>query len=165
MVKKSISKRSLFIIITATVLLLFVGCVGWLFYIGRLAYFNSGQHSIVVCGTDIVDRFNVVTNYEHRNDPIVPSIDEQGMKDLVSEINAKKNFNIDPTCQMIILWSAVYEDNYNIARGAYDSLINLHKDRIFADSNLRINQPLSAYEEALKGLTGSGFSSDGSFGG
>jgi hypothetical protein len=138
--------------------------IWWLFDSGRLVYSASGQRYLSVCDKGIVDRYNDAMYYKVRTGSIDPSIDEAGVKGLVAEIQTKKDFENDPTCQSIIFWSAVQENNYSSANTSYNILMDLHDKHIFADSNLRSSQPLFMYGETLKGLSGSGFSEEDVFG-
>jgi hypothetical protein len=160
--KKRMNKRVIFIVIGVIIVALLASGVWWLFNSGRLVYLNS--QSTVACGTDVVNKYNAAMYYQVRNGSTVPNIDTKGVKDLVTNIETKANFKNDPTCQTIIFWSAVQDDNYKSALSAYNVLISLHNKRIFVDSNLRNDQPLFMYEDTLSGLTGSG-SSSGTFGG
>jgi len=162
--KKRVGKRILVIIIVMVVLLSVGGGIWWLFNSGLFVNSNQVSTSKEVCGPDVVNRYNAAMYYQPRNGSSESSIDEQGVKDLAADIKSKKNFEIDPTCQTIIFWSAVRVDNYNEAHKAYDALINLYKKRFFVDSNLRSNQPLFTYEKTLNGLTGSGFKNENIFG-
>lgn len=169
MEEKRIRNRVVSIVITVILLVLLSGGVWWLFGSGHLVYSNTNSNSssppTVACGTDVVDRYNAAMDYQLRNGSTETSIDEQGIKDLLAEIKAKPNFETDPTCQTIIFWSAVSDDNYKSASSAYNGLMSLHEKRIFADSNLRSDQPLFTYEETLNSLTGSGSSEKRVFGG
>lgn len=158
-------KRLVFVGIVVAILALLSGGVWWLFSSGHLIYSASGQSSAAVCNADIVNTYNAAMYYQPRNDATESSIDQQGVKDLVSEIRTKSNFDGDPTCQTIIFWSAVLDDNYSEARTAYDAIMNLYEKRVFADSNLRSDQALFTYEQVMNGLTGSGIIEDGTFGG
>jgi hypothetical protein len=164
--KKNNMRKRVLLVVIAVVLAVLGGVVWWLFSSGHLVYSDtSSSQSKVACGTDIVDKYNAAMYYQLRNGSTEPSIDEQGVKDLVKDIKSKASFETDPTCQTIIFWVAVRDDNYKSASSAYNEIMSLHKKRIFADSNLRSDQPLFTYEETLKGLTESGSSKDGVFGG
>jgi len=159
------AKRLVFTGIAVVVLAFLAGGVWWLFSSGHLVYSALGQSSTVVCDADIVNTYNAAMYYEPRNGATESSIDKQGVSDLVTEIRSKPNFDNDPTCQTIIFWSAVLDDNYSTALTAYDSIMNLYEKRVFADSNLRSDQALFTYEQVMNSLTGSGITEDGPFGG
>lgn len=157
--------KSKILIITAVLLLmLLTGGMFWLFNSGHLQYSKSGSQPTVVCDADFVDRYNEAMYYTIRKGSTEPSLDDQGIKDLVTDIKNMANYKTDPTCQTIIFWVAVQSDDYKTASSAYNVLITLHKQRIFSDSNLRDGQPLFMYKEVLKGLTGSGSSEASSAG-
>ncbi|MCX6728893.1 MAG: hypothetical protein NTV39_03985 [Candidatus Saccharibacteria bacterium] len=165
--KKRTRNREVLIVIVVIILVFLSVGIWWLFSSGHLTYSSSGSLSTVACGTDVVDKFNKEADkyYQLSSGSAGLVINKQPIKDLVADIKTKANFETDPTCQAIIFWAAVQDDNYKSANGAYNKLIDLHNKRIFADSNLQGSQPLSAYKDTMKSLTGSGFTINGSIGG
>lgn len=149
-------------IVTWMIILIILGTgVWWLFNTGRLAYVNPGsQSSSVVCDTDIVDKYNAAMYFEPRNGSNKLSIDEEGIKSLAIEIKNKTDFRTDPTCQTILFWIAVHDDDYQSANKAYEEIKTLHSKHIFADSNIRSQEPLFTYEGYVNSLSGSGVKSE-----
>jgi hypothetical protein len=170
-----ILKTKIFIISLTTIcvaLIIIFLLVFLVSFSGRLAVVVKQPNQAVllrstVCDTNIVDKFNSDSSkyYQLSGGSSNLVINKQPIKDLVADIKSKSNFENDPTCQAIIFWAAVQDDNYKSAKSAYDQLTSLHNRRIFADSNLRGAQPLFTYKDTLKGLTGSGSSNNGTFGG
>ncbi len=170
--KKRKRNRLIPIVLALIILAILTSGTWWLFSSGHLVYHGSisqpnnlSSNQTVVCDAYVVAKYNDAMDYKERNGSTEPSIDIQAIKNLVADIKAKTNFKSDPTCQAIIFWSAVMNDNYKAASIAYNELLGLHKKHIFADSNLLNDQPLFTYKEALDGLTGSGAYKSGSFGG
>lgn len=144
---------------------LIIAGVWWLFSSGRLVYVSS-KSSDVACGSDIVTQYNGAMFYRPRNGSNIPSLDEAGLKNLVTEIKGKTKYATDPTCQTILFWIAVHDNNYNAANDAYKAVKSLHDKGEFADSNLRSNDSLFTYQGYLNSLPGSGVTqAKGSIGG
>lgn len=153
-------KRILTILAIITSALLGVG-VWWLFATDRLTYTsNPGPQSTssVVCGADVLDTYNAAMFYALRDGSNDLTIDEKAVESLAVEIKSKEGYKNDPTCQTILFWTAVQNDNYPAAKDAYESIKTLHDQGIFTDSNIRSNQPLFTYESYLLQLSGSGAS-------
>lgn len=153
-------KRILTILAIITSALLGVG-VWWLFDTDRLTYASdpgSQSTSSVVCGADVLDTYNAAMFYALREGSSDLTIDEKSLNNLVVEIKSKTGYKNDPTCQTILFWTAVQNDDYPAAKDAYESIKTLHDQGIFADSNIRSNQPLFTYGNYLLQLSGSGAS-------
>jgi hypothetical protein len=139
--------------------------VWWLFSSGRLVY-ASPKSSAVVCRSDVVTKYNAVMFFRTRDGSSTPSLDEVGLKKLEADIKTKARYATDPTCQTILFWTAVHNDNYKAANEAYKAVKSLHEKGNFADSNLRSNEPLFTYETYMNSLSGSGVTqAEGSVGG
>ncbi len=134
---------------------LIIAGVWWLFSSGRLVYVSS-KSSAVACGPDIVTKYNAAMFYRPRNGSNTASLDETGLKNLASEIKSKAKYATDPTCQTILFWTAVHDNNYKAANEAYKAVKSLHDKGEFADSNLRSNDSLFTYQGYLNSLPGSG---------
>ena len=144
---------------------LVIAAVGWLFSSGHLVYVGS-KSSAVACGSDVVTKYNAAMFYRPRNGSNTPSLDEAGLKNLTSEIKSKAKYATDPTCQTILFWTAVHDNNYKAANEAYKAVKSLHDKGDFADSNLRSNDALFTYQGYLNSLPGSGVTqAGGSIGG
>jgi len=144
-------------IIGTGIIAAFLAVVWWLFASGRLVYIDlsSIQKSYsVACDSSMVDRYNNAIEYRIR-DKATLTMDEAGLSSIKSDILAKSDYDKDPTCQTMIFWTAVHDDDYVKAISAYNSLKDMHEKRVFADSNIRGNQPLLMYSLFYKDLTGS----------
>lgn len=152
-------KRMVTVSISIVIIVALLGVgIWWLFNTGRLVYVAnpSTTSTAVVCDSSIVDKYNTAMYYEERNGSTQPTIDEAGVRNLVSEIKGKKGYDTDATCQSILFWVAIYNKDASAARTAYDAVKSLHDKRIFADSNLRSNEALFTYEGYVSGLASAG---------
>lgn len=105
-----------------------------------------------VCGDDIVDTYNQLSQYK-QSDATGNSIrDDAGLNKLASEIVTKKNYMNDPTCQTILISLALNADNYNDAKKALDALKRLSNKNLYADSNLTTIGSLLTYERFVQQL-------------
>lgn len=161
-------KRILTVLAIITSVLIGVG-VWWLFATDRLTYSSnpdSQSNRVAICGADIIDTYNDAMFYDLREGSSDLTIDEESLNNLVVEIKSKAGYRNDPTCQTILFWTAVQKDDYPVAKDAYESIKTLHDQGIFADSNIRSNQPLFNYGTYLLQLSGSGASqAEGGVGG
>ena len=169
-----IQKPLLFTTSALVVLLIAAGVIAWLFLSGRIIWASNetDQQNVsqlalpnaraVVCGDEIVSRYNKAVTYEQRNDSserLTP--DSAGLATVAAEIRSLQASADDPSCQSILLWVAIEESNYNQAKDAYDRLVKLHDLNFFPNNNLVNNQPLVVYESALDFLrNGSGASGE-----
>lgn len=123
---------------------------------GRLVVVSQSSQVVVapnVCDTAVVNTYNDAMFYTTRNGSLTASLDQDGLKKLETEVKAKAGSADDPTCQVILFNIAVINSNYDAAKKAYDIVKELHDKRIFADSNLRGNQPLFVYDDTIKSLS------------
>lgn len=139
--------------IIATGLIVVVAVIG-LFGTGRLVWVSSGGHvaASAVCGTDIVSKYNTATNFIGRNgnDGSNPSIDTAGVAAVKKEITAKSGYKNDATCQAILFWIAINDNDYPAAKTAESIVKQLHDKGMSADSNIRGNTALSTYDGMLE---------------
>ena len=152
-------KRTVGIGVAATIVLVLIGAVvWWLFETGRLVYTAHpdtapGKYA-VVCDEAIVERYNEVSALAEREGSSVPVVDMAALSTLLDEIKAKPGAENDPTCQTIFFWAAVERDDYKSAKVAYEVIVELRNQRVFADSALRSHQPLPSYLMFLNSLSG-----------
>lgn len=131
--------------------------VWWLFNSGRLVYVASGTKApegLVVCGSDVVTKYNEASLFIKRQGADAPSVDKESLKTIASDIRNKKGYEGDPTCQTLLFWSAVRNDDYKAAKEAAGAVKQLHEKRLFADSNIRNNDAVFNYQTSLNMLTG-----------
>ena len=144
--------KKIILIVAIVLILAAVGVVAWLFMSGKVALTYQEAKiatSKIVCDTPIVNKFNDAMFYTRRAGASTVSIDVEGIKNLNSEIKAKAEYENDPTCQTIIYLTAIYEENYQGAKAAYEAVKELHDKNIFANNNIRGNQPLFTYEGSM----------------
>lgn len=141
------------------VLVAFVGAgIWWLFDSGRLVYSanpGSTNGKAIACGDDVVDRYNEVTYYALRSeDATLPTYDEDGLAKLATEIRATDGYESDATCQAMLFFVAVRNDSYEDANKSYTALLDLHEQGVYANSNIRSNEPLYNYPDFFNILSG-----------
>lgn len=148
-------------LITWTVVVVIVIGVGagvwWLFDSGRLVYVTNRDNVAAlkpVCDDGFVSRYNDAMYYTVRDGEEQPSIDVEAVHALEAEVATLEGYQGDATCQTILFWTAVYDDDYDAARSAYDVIMSLHDEYKYADTNLRVSEPLFTYEGALNSLSG-----------
>lgn len=152
MAKKTIVISSIVVVTT-----LLGGGIWWLFSSGRLVYSANPSSSVSrteVCDDSIVDRYNEVSRYVVKNPGDQPTYDEEGLAKLADDIRAKDRYKSDPTCQAILFFVAVRNDKYEDANATYQSLLELHKQGAYANSNIRSNEPLFNYPDFFNALSG-----------
>ena len=152
--KKTHNKKHGIIVVVIIVLVIIAIGIGAYYCYGKYNDTNAGVFtSPSVCDDSIVERYNTATTPVARegSDDIGP--DKEGLKNLSQEITAKAANDKDPTCQTILFWVAFKERNYEAAKNAHDKISELHKKRIFADSNIRGNAPLTELGYALRSIS------------
>lgn len=153
----SMAKRRV-ILIGAAVALLLIGVIVWLFVSGRLAIVlrdSNGRYASTaqVCGADIVETYNSVTNYEMRDGTEDrATIDSKGLKDLADKIKQRGGYESDPTCQTMLFWSAIESKHPEDARRAAAAVKDLSNRGAYPSNNLRANAPLFTYDSTIEYL-------------
>lgn len=145
-------KKNAAIITVAVVILALAGVGTWLFMSGRLAWVNPNTKTVsvqAVCTTDMVNKYNDAMYLVARNGQKELTVDEAALKTIKSDILAKPSYKEDPTCQAMLFWMAFRVGDYDAAKSAYDAVHALHDKGMFADSNLRGDEPLFTYEDVL----------------
>jgi len=145
-------KRIPIIIISVIVILALAGTVTWLFVSGKLVWAGSGtQQSTakIICSSEVIDKYNNAAMYIVRGDDATASLDTDGIKNVKTEILAKTGYADDPTCQSLLFLIAAYENNYEDAKTAYESVNAMYEKNIFANSNIQGNYPVSTYASTV----------------
>ena len=106
-----------------------------------------------VCGSDIVNKYNDAMYMIGRNGSSEPSIDESGVKDVQSEVKRKTGYEKDATCQTLLFWIAIHNNDYSAAKIAATAVKELHDKGQFADNNIRGNDPILTYDPVLYGIS------------
>lgn len=120
--------------------------VGWFIF---KALNNQLVINTVVCNDEIVDKYNEAALFKFRGETEVATKDNIALESLVAEIRGKQNYKSDPTCQTILLEDAISKDDYISAMDIYDSLVNLHSKRKYANSNLMGTSPVDTYNDII----------------
>lgn len=106
-----------------------------------------------VCGDDVVTAYNNAASYKRRDASGQDTIDEKGLKTLVTTIKSKSGYTGDPTCQMIVLMTALHNNDYTTAQQTYSAVKELHAKGLYVDSNLSTGGSLPAYELFVQQLS------------
>lgn len=155
--QKPLGKKHI-LISSFLILLIIVGMVVGLFAAGCLAVLRKQPKQQVVlltriCGDDIVATYNKVSQFKETSSSEGFAIDEVGLKNLSSQIKGIKNYQNDPTCQTILLQTAIHDKDFNAAKAAYAAVKNLHAKQMYADSNLNTGGSLSSYGSLVQELS------------
>lgn len=119
---------------------------------GRLVLTDPNvQRSVskIVCDSSVVTTYNAAMLLDIRDGSTEYTFDEAGLKSLQTSIRGKDGYEDDPTCQTMLFWMAIKDEDYAAGKTAYEGVKRLYDQRIFADSNIRTDQPLFSYEAAL----------------
>jgi len=146
-------------IIVSVVLLLVVGAAVGLFVSGKVAWVGPDTKVVtakIVCGPELVSKYNDAMYVSFRNNEKLPSLDVEGIKNIKTEIKAKAGYEKDPTCQSMLYLIAIYEEDYEGSKLAYETVKKLHDQGLYADNNIRNNPPLFMYEAPVFGLSPEG---------
>jgi hypothetical protein len=151
--KKKWGKKRKIIVIVLAAVALFVIAAGVLIYAGRLAViikepYQKALLNVPVCGNDIVEKYNNASLPEPKISGEY-AMDQETLNSLVAEIQNKAYYQQDATCQTILYWVALFDNNANGAKNAYDGVRNLYNMGLYADSNIRTTQPISLMEQAV----------------
>lgn len=145
-------KKNRIIQITVIVLILLaVGVVVALFMTGKLVWSNTTRQvsTHVVCGSDVVNKYNDAMYYVIRPGSDVPTLDTEGIKTINEDIKKKDGYKDDPTCQTLLFWIAIHNNDYTAGNEAYLAVKGMHDKGIYADSNIRGNDALFTWEGVL----------------
>jgi len=144
--------KKITVIIIIVIILAAAGAVAWLFMSGKLAWVdNTTKPAVakVVCGNDIVDKYNDASLLLGRNGESKLTVDTEGIKEVKTAILAKDGNKEDPTCQAILFWIGYRETDYEATKTAYEAVRKLHDQNIFPNNNIRGNEPLFTYAQVL----------------
>ena len=145
-------KKSIGIIVCIIIVLGIAGAATWLFMSGKLVWAGTGSTVTVtkaVCGTDIVNKYNDAMQMMIRDGSTEATIDAQGVKDVTATIKQQNGYQNDATCQTLLFWIAIYNNDYASAKSSYAVVQKLHDEGIFADNNIRGNDALLTYQSVL----------------
>ena len=151
--------KKIIVIVSIVLILAATGVAAWLFVSEKIAFVAQANKPVtpkVICNTEIVNTFNDAMFYTRRAGASTVSVDDEGIKNLNTNIKSSAGYETDPTCQTILYLTAIYKEDYEAAKVAYLAVKELHDKRVFADSNIRGNQPLFMYEDSMYALSPEG---------
>lgn len=158
-------RNKVVVVILTSIIVLGVGAIIALFALGRLGWVNPGSKVVdaytAVCDGNMVNEYNDAMVYTQRGESTELSLDEGVLASLPGTIKNLASYQNDPTCQTILFWIAVHDEDYDAAKAAYEAVKSLHGKRLFADSNITGNQSLSSYEGAVYSLSPEARESEG----
>ena len=140
-----------------TVLLILAIAVGIYFYVTKKPLTlapNGTSVTVIVCDDSIVSTYNAASELKARGSGTDPSVDVAGLNALDSVIRAKSGYDQDPTCQTILFWNAIMNNDSGKAKLALTSIESLHDSHHFTDNNLEGNASISVMKSSLAAITG-----------
>ncbi len=105
--------------------------------------------TVIVCDDSVVGAYNVASKLEIRGSNTDLSADAVGLNNLDSQIRSKSGFDQDPTCQTILFWNAIANNDEAKASTALTAIESLHDSHHFADTNLEGNATIPAMKDSL----------------
>lgn len=117
---------------------------------------QSNEHALLVtrvCDDATVATYNKVAEFKQRDNSGQDTLDEAGLKSLVADVQGTPNYQGDPTCETIILASAIHNQDYKTAKDAYQVLESLHAKQLYVDSHLDDDGSLPAYKVLVDNLS------------
>ena len=105
-----------------------------------------------VCDDSVVTSFNKATRYTLAAGATEETLDEAGLKSLLSAVKQKAGYQADPTCQTMLFIAAIHFRDYQGAKSAYDVIKQLHGKHLYVNSNVNTGGPLSTYDSQLNDL-------------
>lgn len=127
---------------------------GYLYTTKQLTFTNTSTGAYMpVCGDAIISKYNAAMNYKVRSTNADPTLDTKGLSELEKAIPAKTGYADDPTCQTILFWVAIQNNDKTKAQAALTALNKLHDEYKYVDSNLANNAPLSTFKDTLNTIT------------
>ncbi len=138
--------------IVIVIVLIAAAAVVWLFMSGRLVWTDPNTKAVVVkavCDKALVGEYNQATQIIGREGSSTPTIDTEALKKIKDEILAKDGYKTDPTCNAMLFWIAIRDQDYEAGKAAYEAVRSLSDQGRFANSNIRGDEPLFTYEEVL----------------
>lgn len=148
------------LVIFVIVFLLIIGAITWLIVSGRLTLVwgngGSGQVQVassrIVCDDKTVTTYNQAALYAVRPGSNLPTLDKEGLKKLSADIKTRDGYKDDPTCQNILFWQSINDNDYTGAKDNLVALKALHEKHLYPNNNLANTQGLSGYDQALESI-------------
>jgi hypothetical protein len=108
--------------------------------------------TVIVCDDAIVGTYNAASKLQPRGTNTDLTADVVGLNQLDTAIRSKSGFDQDPTCQTILFWNAIMNNDSGKAGIALTAIENLHDSHHFADSNLENTTSISVMKDSLTAM-------------
>jgi hypothetical protein len=139
--KRIITVGVVAVIVAVLAVLLFLIMSGRI-YIGAKNPSQKVVVQTVVCGDDIINRYNPL------EDPLYDGQDS--LEAISNDIKKLKNYSDDPTCQQILFYDAIRRENVSDMETAKNAIKNLHEHGVFVDNNLTYIQSIPTMEQVIE---------------
>jgi len=141
-------------IIVSLILVCLIGVGVWGLATGKLVLATnvldkSSKGYQIVCGDDLVNKFNKAVYVDVTKGSKVSGIDTSALKSLEAQIKQLKGYKDDPTCQTLIFWSDIDNYNYDGAKAAYQAVKQQHAEGKYPNNDIYNNQAVSTYDIVL----------------
>lgn len=145
-------------IILGIIVAVLVGLGVWGFVSGKVVVAGvngvaAGDDSYIVCDDDLILKYNDAMYMIPREGAAEPSMDKAALTEIKNTINSTEGSKSDPSCQAMLFWIAIYEQDHAAGKSAMDIVESLHKQHIYANSNIRSNEALFVYEGSLYSIS------------
>lgn len=154
------AKKLIAVVVTVVIVVGLAAGVAWLFMSGKLTWNAGGTQPAtvsIVCGDDIVTSFNQARDASIREEGGVETSDVEGQKKIAQDVRTMSGYEKDPTCQTIALWGSFLDGNYEATKTAYEALVSLHDQHIYANNNLSGVEKIDTYRVMTEGLSPENF--------
>lgn len=101
----------------------------------------------------MVGKYNDMSTPMNRGGESSLDIDTGGLKALAVTVKQRAAYQDDPTCQTLLFWVAFLTNDYQSAQTASDTVQQLYKRGLYANSNIRANQPVSVYSDMVTSIS------------
>ena len=125
---------------------------------------SQASSASIVCGEDMLSRYNEAILARPTDDPTVSVIDKEGLAKIATDIKNHGAYKDDPTCQTMLFWIALQDKNYDDAKAAYEGVSHWYDEHVYANSDIRGNAPLSDWKLPLDELSPEAQNQDPSIG-
>jgi hypothetical protein len=154
--KKGKLIKRIFIVFTVVLVLGVATAIG-LIVAGKLTVSWGGEKvqvasTRIVCDDPVVKEYNRAAMYQIEADDSVPTRDSAAVAKLVEDVRGREGYQDDPTCQTILFWEAINDNNYAEGKNILATLQSLHDKHLYPDNNLYNAQGFSGYSSGLESI-------------
>lgn len=152
---KNKSPKKIILQVAAGLVIVAVAVLIWMLASGRMVVMMKQPHEkvqttyAVVCGEKIVDQYNNASRFKQREGSEMPVQDIEALKKIRQDVSEKKGSASDPTCQTILFWTALAQNDFKSAQAAYKLVDEMHAQDRFANSDIVNDTQLSDYPSLL----------------